>query len=841
MFTGEEYEAWCYQLCLSHAACSLIERIRVGEPARAVQSCHSNVSGRYPSRKMGRTIQFESHRNELAAILELEHDAEVCEYYDQPPPIKLNYPSAKGRQLGVLHTPDFFVIRADGALWLECKLEEDLLRLQERQPHRYRRDPSGLWRCPPGEEYATEFGFSYLLRSSAEIDWTFQRNVLFLEDYLRAERLEVCPETVTCFQSLTAAQPGISLATLLSFARQHALAVDLLYILIVTDKLYVDLSAAALAEPERVRVFHSLVQAEEFTQTLAHAHKSPAQAAGDERSPAYELLAAAGPVDLAIANQRYAMLFPAPHSDGHHSTVSVPERTRRRWRASFRQAEAEVGSGFLGLLPGQRRQGNRRHKLPAETVVLMEQMIIDGYEKCEQPTRFSVWSKLLRACQERALLAPSYQTFCLAVKRRPLHQQTLKRRGARAAYKEQEFYHELELCTPRHGDRPFEIAHIDHTELDIELVASGTRRNLGRPWATFLTDAFSRRVLAAVLSFDPPSYQSCMLAMRECVARFARLPQTLVMDGGREFGSVYFETLLARFEITKKTRPAAQPRFGSVCERLFGTTNMRFIYNLAGNTQMTKGEVREVTAAVDPKNLATWTFAALLERLQQFAYEVYDQIDHPALGQSPREAFAAGLLQSGARTHRVIAETEEFHILTLPSTRKGTAQVVPGRGVLINYLFYWTDGFRDAGVERTQAPVRFDPADAGLAYAYVRGQWRQCISEYHTVFKGRSVREVRLASVELRRRRQQHQRNASVTACRLAEFLNSVEADEAVALQRLRDAETKKATRHKDSRAGVATKRQGTTLQESQDSSETLRLTEYTAHPDQLEVYEEYQ
>ncbi|MCA1626834.1 MAG: transposase family protein, partial [Acidobacteria bacterium] len=400
----------------------------------------------------------------------------------------------------------------------------------------------------------------------------------------------------------------------------------------------------------------------------------------------------------------------------------------------------------------------------------------------------------------------------------------------------------LELRTPRHGDRPFEIAHIDHTELDIELISSGTQRNLGRPWATFLTDAFSRRLLAVVLSFDAPSYQSCMLALRECVARFARLPQTLVMDGGREFASIYFETLLARFEITKKRRPAAEARFGSVCERLFGMTNTRFIYNLVGNTQLTKGDVREVTAAVNPKHLAAWTFSALLERLQQFAYEVYDQLDHPALGQSPREAFAAELLQSGARAHRVIAETEEFRILTLPSTRKGAAQVVPGRGVRVNYLFYWTDGFRDAGVERAQVPVRFDPMDAGLAYAYVRGQWRQCISEYHTVFKGRSVREVMLASVELRRRRQQHQRSVAITAHRLAEFLNSVQADEAVALQRLRDAETKKAPPRQSGNLRDTNQPQVTTAQqEPQPSSESLRLAEYTSRPDQLEVYEEYQ
>ena len=74
MFTSEEYEAWCDRSCLSHAACVLINHIRAAEPARRVRSTNQNVSGRYPSHKMGRTIQFETHRNELATILELEHD-----------------------------------------------------------------------------------------------------------------------------------------------------------------------------------------------------------------------------------------------------------------------------------------------------------------------------------------------------------------------------------------------------------------------------------------------------------------------------------------------------------------------------------------------------------------------------------------------------------------------------------------------------------------------------------------------------------------------------------------------------------------------------------------------
>ena len=39
--------------------------------------------------------------------------------------------------------------------------------------------------CPPGRQYAERFGLYYGVRSSAGINWLFQRNIQFLEDYLR--------------------------------------------------------------------------------------------------------------------------------------------------------------------------------------------------------------------------------------------------------------------------------------------------------------------------------------------------------------------------------------------------------------------------------------------------------------------------------------------------------------------------------------------------------------------------------------------------------------------------------------------------------------------------------
>ncbi|MCL4487834.1 MAG: hypothetical protein M1570_06850 [Chloroflexi bacterium] len=66
-----------------------------------------------------------------------------------------------------------------------------------------------------------------------------------------------------------------------------------------------------------------------------------------------------------------------------------------------------------------------------------------------------------------------------------------------------------------------------------------------------------------------------------------------------------------------------------------------------------------------------------------------DTIEHPALGQTPRDAYQRGLAETGARSHRQIADDLEFQMWTLPTTAKGTAKVAPGRGVKINHIYYW--------------------------------------------------------------------------------------------------------------------------------------------------------
>jgi hypothetical protein len=200
---------------------------------------------------------------------------------------------------------------------------------------------------------------------------------------------------------------------------------------------------------------------------------------------------------------------------------------------------------------------------------------------------------------------------------------------------------------------------------------------------------------------------------------------------------------------------------------------------------------RQITSSVDPRNHAAWPLKELHRRLSEYIYEIYDTLDHPALGQSPREAFDAAIAQTGNRSHRNISYDRDFLILTLPSTRKGTAMITPGRGMKINHVHYWSDYFRNPAWETKQVPVRYDPFDVGTAYGFVDRQWVECHSEYYAVLHGHSEREIHLASEELRKRRQNHSGQFAITAKKLAEFLESVELEEEILIQRLSDLEAR--------------------------------------------------
>lgn len=846
MLTKDEFELYCRRLNFTDKAIRLIRRIRSSPPSRRVGGGGRSVCARYPSKKMGVTIQAESSHCELVFVYECEYDDDVLEYYCQPNKIKLQY-KANGRNVGFQHTPDFFVLHREWAGWIECKLQKRLIKELSKSSKRYALEDSGEWHCPPGETYAERYGLQYRVWTPSATNWILQRNLRFLETYFKADHLSINSDAKEEVLQTIRKDEGIRLSVLKESLRIANM--DTIHSLIALGEIYVNLESQALAEPDYVFVFSNADMAESYFVYSKSSNMYPGlnseinlelgnhihwndgvyeivsvgekeislkrdkkivelpmgafeelvikgkitgeclSRAMNKREAAYEIFLSYSPEDQQKAHERLAAIKPILDSKPVDSTI--PERTLRYWVSKYKRAKRVHNLGLLGLLDDRRKQGNRNMKMDPDRYEAMIDFISKEYENEKSPTIYAAYCKYRSKCRREGFDPPNYRSFCKAIHGRNDEKQTEKRMGSRASYQVKQFHRIHENLSSRHGDRPFEIAHIDHTLADIELVHSNTGRTCSRCWITLLEDAFSRRVLAIYASYDPPSYRSCMMTLRECVRRFGRLPETIISDRGPEFQSVYYETLLAAFDVTKKTRPPASARHGSLVERLFGTINTQFLYTLAGNTQITKN-VRQVTKDVNPKHLAKWTLPIFYERLCKYCYEVYDTIDHSELGMSPREKFLSGMSNSGDRPQRLIPYDENFWILTMPTTRKGTAKVDPQRGVKINYIYYHCQEFRNPDIARKDVPVRYDPFNIGIAYAYVNGRWETCYSERYMILQNRSEREMAWARKEILKARKDHNRRyRTITAKTLGDFYTSNDAIEDLLDIQMKDAESK--------------------------------------------------
>lgn len=843
MFNQLELEAYYERNQINYEAQQVINHIRRSEPSRRTRSGMYNVACRYPSKKMKCTIQAESHNNELAAVYEWDHDCVTNEFYDQPPKIKLSYQKQDDKRVTILHTPDYFILADDYTGWIECKTEEHLIKLSVSQPERYIKDVHGNWRCPPGEAYAAQYGLQYSLRSSSVNDWTLLRNLVFLSNYLDADCPAPTEAELAIAKGLFEHQPWMNLIDLVR--ADEALSADAIYKMIVDGDLYFPVRSNPIAEIEYAVIYRDEVSADfyrlhssksvttdfDLRQPIqiqtgeklswdgtswkidnvgkelvylssADGHRTqiafdalqtyiedgaitglPVHFSQELANHAHEKICATAPADMQIAVTRYNLLHEPEKTSVHKSPSSI-----KNYRRKYLEAEQLYGNGLIGLIPQIKKRGNRTRKLDQEVIDLMEVVIQEKYLLPTQPKLMSVYGELQLQCKEKGLLAPSEKTFRTAIHLMNQYEVVLARQGKRAAYEHEVFYWRIDMETPRHGERPFDIAHIDHTQLDIQL---GDRRFgiiYERPWLSVMLDAYSRKVLAFWISFDSPSFVSCMMLIKRCIQQHGRIPRVLVFDGGAEFDSEYLETLMAYLGTTKKSRAKSKARFGSVLERFFGTTNTQLIHNLSGNTQATKTP-RTCTQSHDPKAHVAWTLESFTNCFANWLTQVYESNPHKSLGASPAHVFAVGMRDFGMRAHKHLAYTREFELLCLPSTKTGLAKVNPVKGIHLNYQSYWCPEFNDPSLSGKRVSVKFDPDNCAKAYAYVHGRWIECMGEFAVALSNRSVKQIELISNELKAKHKLMGKKQKVTAMAIAEFIREANITEHTQRQMWRDQE----------------------------------------------------
>ena len=837
MVGAERWEDYAERVGFTPKGRTYFQGMRNSDPSRRVQSRSNNANILFASRKRGESIQCESHTVELPFVFLTEHDPITLDFYDQPPAVKLSY-EVEGRSRSHFATPDFFLIRKEEAGFVECKPHDKLVELAAKRPWMFHQDENGQWHCPPGERAAAELGFFFRVWTPNETNPVLIRNLKFLHDYLDADYPDLPDETRHRLKHFLASSEGISL--LEATQQSPEFSFENLYVAIAKGHTFIDMETVSFTHPEKIRLFSNEAserafrlasnpnvrsdqgvgissalatgseiawKGEHFTVALlqdsnvtlvkngktvvldldtfnqqcknGEIRAGEATKASESSEFVHEIMSRANRLELEEANRRYEIL---QNPESKAATVT-PERTRRRWERRFEDAERLHGCGYIGLIPGYQKRGNRTQKYSADVVNLAESIIEQNYCNLKRSNKHQVYLRFRHECEQQGYEIPSNAWFAALINSRDKHATILSREGKRSAY-QVEPIKSLRL-EDIHGDYPFQVVYVDHTKIDLELICSKTGIGLGRAYLTLLVDGYSRRIAAFTLTFDPPSARTCQMLIRECVRRHNRLPSCVVVDGGGEFHSTYFETLMARYGCSIRKRPPAQSRAGTLVERCFGVLNTQFFYNLAGNTQVMKN-VRTVTKSVNPKRHAVWPLERLDALLNEFCYSLYDERLHSTLGMSPRECWERGMEVAGDRLTRIVPYDDEFVMLTMPTTPRGVAKV-QREGAKINYLYYSCQELRDTRVLGKKVPVRFDPFNLAEAYVYIGGRWVKCLSQHFDVFENRTFRELKLASEEMRQLKKQIADARVITAGALVDFFVAAENEEKLLRQRLKD------------------------------------------------------
>ena len=180
-------------------------------------------------------------------------------------------------------------------------------------------------------------------------------------------------------------------------------------------------------------------------------------------------------------------------------------RTIREWVRNYKLAEQAFGLGYIGLVPQAKNRGNRSPRLSEKVMAEFFSFMSDN-ETPTDPSKKSLYIKFVAHCEKTSLIPPSDKTFYRMINDMPKYERIMKTQGSRVAYQEEPFYFDPDTPTSRHGDRAFEVAHIDHTEVDLQTVHSETFKKLGRFWLSVMIDSFTRRVLAFLCNLPRPIY-----------------------------------------------------------------------------------------------------------------------------------------------------------------------------------------------------------------------------------------------------------------------------------------------------------------------------------------------
>jgi len=775
----------CRKQGLSVQDTKYVLRVRGAKgPSRKPTGHFNSVHDVIASRKMKWTVDSEARSTELPFALFCEFNPDVLGIYAQPHAKKVTYRNASGKKVTIMVTFDFLVVSINGVFLVECKKVKDLAKLTVDKPFLYT-ESNGIYRY--GENSDTHISGEIPVKISTDRDYSpnFTRNCIYLFNYIDDYINNPIYIGVKISESIKRSGNRARLNELEGAFGQkgviHALLngdifiefdKDLLgnseHTWVYYDKTYLnglrhikrEFELISLSRLSDLNGKHNLWWGTENWEIIDVTHDSltirkdrrPVQigkgelnelirnqelyfqfSPSDSYANSLDKLSSHSPVAIEAAIHRLSIV----RGNNLKAERKISSRTVRRWKALVKDSETQGIDPILALLPRDADKGNENCRLEPELVTVINEVIKDELLKPSPGSRYSAFGKLEDRCAVKNLECCSLKTFYQRVATIPEHSRILRQKGFKAAYAlgPQPYEIDLNWDLPYHGDFFFEVAHVDHTPLEISLISALTGEVIKASLTlSLLIDGHTRNILAIYVSFERPSYRSTMMLLRECLRRYKRLPIFIATDKGSDFQSHYFSRLLANLGIHHRNRPTAQPRHGSVVERVFGITETEFVHTLEGNKQNQKLG-RGLSPSHNPERFAALTPDEFYDALADYVYLQYPLKNRRSISERPSDRMQRSLSQFDDPPGIKVASEQGFYIATLPEPKeKDGFRTINKNQIEFRHITYrLSEQVHDYDGRKKKIKIKYNPYDLRYILARFSSGWKRLFTNDHLV------------------------------------------------------------------------------------------------------------
>lgn len=397
-----------------------------------------------------------------------------------------------------------------------------------------------------------------------------------------------------------------------------------------------------------------------------------------------------------------------------------------RWLSDYQAA----GCDIRALIPSYKQRGNRARRIEEKILKIIKKAINERFLNLPQGSPTEVLDCVTTAIKEEnelclsgpTLTPPDIRTIYREIERLPHYEKTAARYGKGVA----DQVHKIVQKAPV-VKRPLERVEIDHTVMNLLLIDEDTGLLIGRPTITVAVDCLTRWVVGFYIGFEPPGWQSVMHCLRHAISgkedlrkRFPNIkhewaacgvPETIVVDNGREFHSKSLEMACEALDIQIQYSPRAAPWYKGTVERSFLTIE----YSLLSGTNGRRISQLVKKSEYDPTKDAVTTLTSLTEGFCKWVVDEYSRVYHRGLKGTPADAWQKA--QETAPLPRTPANQSDLMIVLSNVEEKPVHRY----GIELNGILYQSEelGRLRQRHYKNRSPkfqVNFDPSDLGFIY-----------------------------------------------------------------------------------------------------------------------------